>query len=174
MIEEKEIQDELLPAELNKLTLDKETDKIVTEIIAAESVDDLKALTALFALNQAKKNALRVAKLNDLLDKVNDQAIERFTKRPGEISNQEIVGYMKTVQDQIDKAYNVVEHIEEKPLIQINNQTNKVEVNVTDTYTREEKAHVMEAIAALLQQAKAPQEDVIDYSSVDDSDSTGV
>ena len=161
MIEEKEElkteelpADELLPAELDLLPLEQETDKVLHEIVKAESVDELKGYTAKFNLNMAKKNAVRIAKLQNLLDSVNDQAIERFTKYPSEFSNKEILDYMKAVQEQINSSQQALEEAGDKPMIQINNQKNEVNINVENPalQTRESRERVVHAVDALLQQ----------------------
>lgn len=52
----------------------------------------------------AKKNALRVLKLNDLLDQVSDKMMERFEKRPEEFSHRDLIDYMNTVSTTIERA----------------------------------------------------------------------
>lgn len=69
-------EDTMLPAEIDTLPLERETAEIVSGIVKAESQDELTGLVGKFSMNQAKKNALRVVKLNNLLDAVHDQAIE--------------------------------------------------------------------------------------------------
>ena len=161
MIEEKEElkneelpADELLPAELDLLPLEQETDKVLHEIVKAESIDELKGYTAKFNLNMAKKNAVRIAKLQNLLDSVNDQAIDRFTNHPSEFSNKEILDYMKAVQDQINSSQQALEEAGDKPMIQINNQKNEVNINVENPalQSRESRERVVHAVDALLQQ----------------------
>ena len=161
MIEEKEElkneelpADELLPAELDLLPLEQETDEVLHEIVKAESVDELKGYTAKFNLNMAKKNAVRIAKLQNLLDSVNDQAIKRFTNQPGEFSNKEILDYMKAVQDQINSSQQALDEAGDKPMIQINNHKNEVNINVENPalQSRESRERVVHAVDGLLQQ----------------------
>ena len=85
-------------------------------------IDKVKDLTHLFNLNQAKKNVLRVLKLNSLLDKVSDQMIERFTKQPGAFSNSDLLNYMQVTQSAIDRANKALNLVDETPAIQINQQ----------------------------------------------------
>ena len=72
---------------LDMIPLDTSTQQIADEIIKETDTKKLKDLTYLFNLNLTKKNVLRVLKLNTLLDKVSDQMLERFEKKPGEFSN---------------------------------------------------------------------------------------
>lgn len=156
MNNEQEVKDELLPTEIDTLPLEEETKQIITDIVKAKDVDSLKELTDIFAINQAKKNALRIVKLNNLLDAVNDQAIERFERRPDEISNKEILDYMKVVQEQINNSNRTLESIDTKPMIQINK--NEVNINVEKStlgqLNEDEKEKVKNAIQQLLKQAQ--------------------
>ena len=65
------VSDELLPAEIDEMPLTTETNKLVSDIIDTTDVNELKELTKMFTLTQAKKNALRIVKLNTLLDLFN-------------------------------------------------------------------------------------------------------
>ena len=156
MNNEQEVKDELLPTEIDTLPLEEETKQIIADIVKAKDVDSLKELTDIFAINQAKKNALRIVKLNNLLDAVNDQAIERFERRPDEISNKEILDYMKVVQEQINNSNRTLESIDTKPMIQINK--NEVNINVEKStlgqLNEDEKEKVKNAIQQLLKQAQ--------------------
>lgn len=149
--------DDLLPAELNLLPLQKETADVVNGIVNAKDLDELKAYTDKFSLNMAKKNAVRVAKLQNLLDAVNDNAIDRFTNHPDEFSNKEILDYMRVVQEQITASTKEIQTIGETPMLTINNQKNEVTVNVnSDSLTRESKNKVLDAVNALLKQVTVP------------------
>lgn len=150
--------DEMLPAEIDTVPLEEETTKVIGEIVKAKNAEELKSYTDMFSLNMAKKNALRIAKLQNLLDKVNDNAIDRFTNHPDEFSNKEVLDYMKAVQDQITASSKALETVGDKPMIQINNQKNEVNINMDSpmgTFTRESKNKVTDAVKALLSLATA-------------------
>jgi hypothetical protein len=150
-------KDELLPAAIDTIALEESSISLVQDIINTDNVDDLKNLTKLFEINQAKKNALRVIKLNNLLDKVNDQAIERFEKRPYEISNKELLDYMKVVGDEIERSQQSLEKIDNSPTIQINQQNNSINVNVGENaIDRDSKERVIDAINQLLKTVRSP------------------
>ena len=79
-------------SEQNKLStqsLDNKNEDIAQQIIDANTVEETRDLTALFNLNAQKRNVLRILKMNNLLDKVTDQMIERFEKTPGAFSNKD-------------------------------------------------------------------------------------
>ena len=149
-IEIEEIKDELLPAEIDEMPLAEATNKLVTDIIKSDNVNELKELTKMFALNQAKKNALRIVKLNNLLDLVNDQAISRIEKRPDEISNKELLDYMNVVSTQIEKSQKSMTLVEETPLVQLHQQNNSVTVNLNsdseEKMNRDSKEKVIDAV----------------------------
>ena len=164
-IEEK---DELLPAELDTLPLEKETNEVLQNIVASKTVPELKSYTDMFCLNMAKKNAVRIAKLHNLLDKVNDQAIDRFENHPDECSNKEIIDYMKAVQDQITASQKTIDALNEKPMIQVNNQKNEVNINVDGGLSKESQERILEAINALVNQVKVNDDDVELYNIDED------
>jgi hypothetical protein len=108
---------------------------------------------------------VRVNKLSDLLDTITDQALTRFTARPDEISNKELFDGLKIVQDLIERGQKQVSGAGETPLIQINQQTNEVNVgNTTNTLNRDSRERVKPAVLGLLDsittsQAAASQDD---------------
>lgn len=139
---------------LNTDTLKESTTEVVNQIIDEQDINKVKDLTELFNLNQAKKNLVRIVKLNELLDKVQDQAIERINKCPDEIDNKTLLDYMKTVQDSIEKSQKNVSEMSSAPLVQINNQTNEININSDLVLSPEEKERVINAVQQLLQLSK--------------------
>lgn len=97
---------------------------ILDKIVNTNDIDELKDLTHLFNLNQSKKNILRISKLNDLLDKVSDQAMERLDTRAFDISDRDLMTYMQVFQNTIDKSQQNIENATSQPMIQINQQNN--------------------------------------------------
>lgn len=159
---------------LSAVPLDASNEAIAKKLIKTDDADEFKDLTALFNLNSAKKNALRIIKLNSLLDAVSDQAIERVRLRPDEISNKELLDFMTVVQDSIDRSQSALDQIKDAPAI-APQQTNIGAVNVNlsgdESLTRESKAKVVAAVMALMKFANSPQgkeqADVIDAEAED-------
>lgn len=145
-------------------SLDEKTTQIAQNIINEEDVDTIKDLTHLFNLNQAKKNVLRVMKLNGLLDTVSDKIIERFEKYPDNFSSADLLNYLQVTQNAIDKANKNLSLVEETPIIQVNHN-NQVNVNIVDSYDRESKERVMEFIKSVLA-SSANVEDVTEYIEI--------
>lgn len=137
--------------------LDQKTTQIAQEIINEDDIDTIKDLTHLFNLNQAKKNVIRVMKLNGLLDTVSDKIIERFEKYPDNFSSADLLNYLQVTQTAIDKANKNLSLVEETPVIQVNHN-NQVNVNIIDNYDRDSKERVMEAIKAILAKSNSIEE----------------
>ena len=143
---------------VNTTDLDIKTSQIAQDIINEDDVDTIKDLTNLFNLNQAKKNVLRVMKLNGLLDTVSDKIIERFEKYPDNFSSADLLNYLQVTQNAIEKANKNLSMVETTPVIQVN-QNNQVNVNILDSFDRDSKERVMEALKSILaNSAKEPQE----------------
>lgn len=152
-----EINQDNLPAKptITPQDLDRHEDKLVYDIINAPDKETLEQQFELFNIAQSKKNAIRVSKLNKLLDMIEDQAIDRFTKRPDQVSNKELLEYMGVVSSQIERAKNDVNtDLSYKPSIQVNQTTTEVNVNLGDELDRASKEKVMSAISSLLQQVQ--------------------
>ena len=133
---------------INMIPLDSYNARLAQDIIDEHDVDKVKDLTHLFNLNQAKKNVLRVLKLNSLLDKVSDQMIERFAKQPHAFSNSDLLSYMQVTQSAIDRANKALNLVDETPAIQINQQVNNI--NVGEGLDRESRERIKDAVNAIL------------------------
>ena len=144
--------------------LDEKTLQIAQTIINEEDVDKIKDLTHLFNLNQAKKNVIRVMKLNGLLDTVSDKIIERFEKYPDNFSSADLLNYLQVTQNAIDKANKNLSLVEDAPVIQVNHN-NQVNLNIIDSYDRESKERVMEFLKSVLEPF-ANAEDVTDFIEI--------
>ena len=124
--------------------LNAESLDILNQIIAAEDIDKTKDLTYLFNINQNKKTMVRIDSLSNLQDKLVGLLSNRVTERPDEMSNQEVMQALKVVTGQ-----------NEQPLIQINQQTNSV--NVGDEaagLNRDSRDKVKRAIMSILDNVK--------------------
>lgn len=94
---------------------------------------------------------VRLNKLSDLMDAVTDEAVSRFRNNPNEISNEDLLKTMKTVQDMIERGQKQVSGVGDRPLIQINQQTNEVNVgNDATKLSRDSRKKVENALASLL------------------------
>lgn len=160
--------DAAIDASLLALPLEVAEQQLVERIIEAPTKAELQHQFDLFNINQSKKNALRIIKLNNLLSKVEDQAIERFERRPDQVSNKELLEYMNVVSNQIDRAQKSVDALSVSPAIHVNNQKNEVNINIGPELDRDSKERVMDAISALLKQVqKNTSAQPVDYEITD-------
>ena len=135
--------------------LNAESLNILNQIIAAEDIDKTKDLTYLFNVNQNKKTMVRIDSLSNLQDKLVGLLSSRVTERPDEMSNQEVMQALKVVQDIIERGTKQITGQNEQPLIQINQQTNSV--NVGDEaagLNRDSRDTVRRAIMSILDNVK--------------------
>lgn len=146
------------------ISLNEESMRLIEQLIVETDEQKTRDLTYLFNANQNKKTIVRVNKLSDLLDKITDQALTRFTARPDEISNKELFDGLKVVQDLIERGQKQVSGVGEMPLIQVNQQNNEVTIgNSSKNLNRESRERVKSAVLSLLDSltAKNPENDSI-------------
>lgn len=159
---------------LNIIPLDDNTKNIAQQLIDEQDLDQVKNLTHLFNLNQAKKNVLRILKLNQLLDKVSDQMIERFEKRPGEFSNADLLNYMQVAQSAIDRANKSLNLVDETPAIQINQQNIIMDKEILDKDSRDRVTDAVNAILNKINKMKNEEqkEDIIELIEEEKAEDT--
>lgn len=139
--------------------LNEESMAIIEQLIAETDEQKARDLTQLFNANQNKKTMVRVNKLSNLLDTITDQALTRFTSRPDEISNKELFDGLKIVQDLIERGQKQVSGVGETPLIQVNQQTNEVNIgNTSSNLSRDSRERVKSAVMSLLNNLTTVQE----------------
>lgn len=143
-----------LVSDTQKLKLS--TEQIASDIVNANDAKEVKDLVTLFNLAQVKKNIIRTLKYNDLLDLVSESMLERFIKRPDEFSHKDLIDYMNTLTNALDKSAKGVQTVDTENIIQqITNQQNiQVNVNNDSGLDRESRERVTEAIQAILAKAQ--------------------
>lgn len=133
------------------VSLSDESRALIEQIIVEKDEQKVRDLTQLFNANQNKKTMARVDKLSNLLDTITDQALVRFTSRPDEISNKELFDGLKIVQDLIERGQKQVSGPTETPLIQVNQQTNEVNIgSAGSNLNRDSRERVKSAVMSLL------------------------
>lgn len=144
-----------LTADTQKLKLS--TEQIASDIVNASDAKEVKDLVTLFNLAQVKKNIIRTLKYNDLLDLVSESMLERFIKRPNEFSHKDLIDYMNTITNALDKSSKGIQTVDTENIIQqITNQQNiQVNVNNDTGLDRESRERVTEAIQAILAKAQS-------------------
>ena len=147
----------------------KSTD-IIEQVVDSDPVQT-KALINAFNMNEAKRNMLRLNKLNTLYGHVTDQMLQRIEARPDNFSNDDLVKFAKVTQDAIKSASDMVAKVTEEPAIQINNNLLNVVNNTNapvDGLSRESKNKITNAVKAIL--AKTNSQTVIDADTTDVDD----
>lgn len=147
-----------------QIKLNEESTALIEQIIAETDESKARDLTQLFNANQNKKTMIRVNKLSDLLDVITEQALNRFTARPDEISNKELFDGLKIVQDLIERGQKQVSNTGETPLIQINQQTNEVNLGgAGNNLNRDSRERVKSAVMNLLSSITAANTTTTNY-----------
>ena len=136
-----------------KPTVVTDTAELAKGITEAESMSDF---LPLFNASIAKKQALRILKREEILDKVTDKIGERLDKRPDEITMAELSAIDKTMGEQKAKELAIVNSATDAPGITLNQ--NNINVTVNDGMSRESRERVIDAVKELLAKAKASAE----------------
>ena len=150
------------------------TEDVVTKLVNSQDADEIKQLTQLFNINQMKKNALRIVKLNGILDKLDNQVEERVTNNPESFSNNDLLNYVNTIQQTVTKSSQSLDGIQQIPTIQIN-QNNNI-VNVETALPRESRQKILDVVQQILNNNDSSFEldaDDVIYYSEEDKDDTG-
>ena len=129
--------------------LSQSSQEIADKIATSNEMSEVKDLTQLFNLNQAKRNVYRLLKLNGLLDKIDDAIVERINKNPNLFNNADLINYLNAVQNSIEKSTKLVGGVETAPLIQINNTENNVNI-ATEHLTSEERQRILAALSSIM------------------------
>lgn len=137
--------------ELDKKSLSEESLQLLNQIIKEHDDEKTRDLTYLFNQNQNKKTMIRLDKLSDLQDNLVAQLAKRIQERPDQISNQDLLQAMKITQNIAERGQKQITGSTEAPLIQVNQQTNTV--NMGDDlqgFNRDARERVKNAVASLL------------------------
>ena len=158
--------------QLNLGPLDNQTKDIAQKILDEQDIEKVKDLTALFNLNSQKRNVMRVMKMNALLDTVTDKVVERFEKTPDNFSNEDLIKYMQVTEAAIEKANKQLNLVDETPAIQLQ-QNNQVNVNIIDSFDRDARERIAEAVKAVLSKTTMTNGNVIDVSNESGGENNG-
>lgn len=163
-------------------SLDNESLQIINQIITEQDAEKVDDLTYLFNRNHQKKVAVRVNKLDKLMDVLTDKLTERVTERTNEITTTELMQALKTIGDISDKSrHELVEEPEQpKTLIQVNETNVNVGDDATKSLDRSSREKVKNAVLAMLGSLNSVpvdltvEQDVIDVEPKEQNDSSVV
>ena len=146
--------------EENKLVpinLETPIEELSDRILSETDIEQFDKMKNLFDLNMKKKEIIRLNKLNDLQDLTVEEMSKRLQKRSGEFSNQDLLGYFKTIQESISKSDTSLDGIDVASIKVIQNQLN-INMNNEDGLSRESKNKVIEAIRSILDKSTSNEE----------------
>lgn len=152
MIESNNLPIEVNANSINESELNKDISNLAQQLIDEKDIDASKNIVQLFNFNLSKRNALRILKLNGLYDNITDQMIERFQKRSGEFSNSDLLSYLQTVENSIEKSQKSLSQVDEQPTIMQTNNT-QVNFNVLDGFNDDSRDRIANAIKSILNSA---------------------
>ena len=128
------------------------TDKDINQEII-ESDKPIKDLTYLFNEAQIKQSMLRAQKLSRLQDKVVDNVERRIDSKPDNFTNAELLNAINILQKSNNDNLTYINSINEKPQIQLVN--NSLNVNVDNqSFSKEERQRITDAVSKLLELAE--------------------
>lgn len=135
-----------------------ESDKIVTDVATLAdnimSTDSIQEYLPLFNASIAKKQALRVLKREEIIDKVTERIGERLDKRPDEITMTELNAIDKTMSEQKQKELALLNSNATDASVGITLNQNNVNVTINNAEPpRESRERVLSAVRELLKMA---------------------
>lgn len=141
-----------LPAS-SKLDIDNQT--LIEKIIDESDSKEVKDLVNQFNLNHTKKQIVRSAIFDQLLDHITDQMQERITQRGDQFSNKDLLDYLNTINASIEKTQKQISDVDAIPVIQVNQQNN-INIAGADILDRESRERVTNVIEALMSKINSP------------------
>lgn len=128
---------------------DKQLQDLEQLLLAESNPEKVSDLINLFNLNFAKKNAIRLDTISDLIDVVIDRVKGRLETNSDEFTNKDLIDYLSALMQAADKSGKFADKSGQIPAITFNQQNN-VTVNTVDELTQESKKRIAETVEALL------------------------
>lgn len=151
------------------INLETPIEELSDRILNETDIEQFDKMKNLFDLNMKKKEIIRLNKLNDLQDLTVEEMSNRLQKRSGEFSNQDLLGYFKTIQESISKSDTSLDGIDVASIKVIQNQLN-INMNNEDSLSRESKNKVIEAIRSILDKSTSNEEIIEPVIDIVDSE----
>lgn len=151
------------------INLETPIEELSDRILNETDIEQFDKMKNLFDLNMKKKEIIRLNKLNDLQDLTVEEMSNRLQKRSGEFSNQDLLGYFKTIQESISKSDTSLDGIDVASIKVIQNQLN-INMNNEDGLSRESKNKVIEAIRSILDKSISNEEVIEPVIDIVDSE----
>ena len=134
-------------------TLAMQSHQVVEDMIATADMEKVKDLTHMFNLLQAKKNALRMLKMGELVDLTAEQMMKRLRDKPDEFSHADLVNYLNATQGAMDKISKGLGTVDELPVIAL--QQNNVTLNMDSPIDDSSRERITDVVRAILAKQSA-------------------
>ena len=147
--------DEQLPVEASEMyvsndqKLKVDSQRLVDQLTTSTDVDEIKKITQLFNINQTKKELIRVNKLNQILDVINDKILERVTNE--DLGDEALIKYGTSINQALTRSLNTANTVQDKPLINLYQENNTVNINNQEVLSRESREKVLDVVKYLLE-----------------------
>ena len=146
------MSDELTKKEM----LVKSEAELEDRLVKTDDVDEIGKVIEQLRIHKAKKDIIRANKLSSMLDKTVDALEQRIENRPDEFTNKELMDLANVTNNIANNANMSINALDEKPLVQFNQQNN-INVNSSENgLDRDSKEKVMDAIAKILKNIDTP------------------
>ena len=140
----------IVSRESDKLSATTEPQQILDKLMTEEDPIKIQQITDLFSSVIRKKEVARLKTLSEIQDCAVSEMAERLQNHSDEFNNKDLLDYYKTIQETIDKKVNETPQIKVPDLTQ-----NNVNINITNTFDdRDSRERVIDAVKAILKQAK--------------------
>ena len=119
----------------NSVQVIDELEKCTQDITSAKSLEEVKDLSDAFLLAHTKKDAMRSVALSEVKDDLLDQLKKRVENKPDEMSNRDLVEFLKIVSAENDKTKDSVLNREQQVVsvtsttVNINNGDNALNIS---------------------------------------------
>lgn len=165
---EKKLDDELVVVpQSNEDKLNLATKDIVNEAIVETDDEKLKRMVSVFNQHIMKKRMLRSLKVSDGLERATDEVVNRVTNAPNHISDKDLAKYMELLHKMENGYQESIDGISEKPIININPQTNNV---IVPSVSDESSKRILEAVALAMEIATQPQTQEVEEVEIVDEE----
>ena len=165
----KESLDNLNPIQIDSITeltakepetLEEKSQQIIKKLISENSIEKTQDYTAMFKMNEAKKEMVRINNLGNLGDVALSRLTERVVERPDEITTKELTDIVNMTQTNKERSFKAISEDTETALTQINNNTTEINVtlNKEESLDSEEQERVLDVVQLILNMAKQPQQ----------------
>ena len=125
---------------------------IADEILNETDLTKIKALQHLFKVNATKRETLRIIKLQELLDNVEDKLIERVSEHPEYLNTDEWIKLQQITQNSLDRSYKMITDINNQPGVEMPTTVNLTYVDAGGD--KDSRERIQKAVLSMLTKAK--------------------